>query len=159
LILDTAVENPRDLPALESGISAIAGIAAHLLQAGIAVDCFATTHLLCHLFKYAQPQRLTYLMRTLASLQASASVEWPSLASRLLEQAPTCHTMVLIALDWSHEHAAFVTRLQDHGIGVRTLIIRQGPTSQPLSTSTSLTVLLPGNPWPQDDSHLPWRGP
>jgi uncharacterized protein (DUF58 family) len=159
LVLDTAVPNPGDLPALESGISAIAGIAAYLLREGIEVACFATATLLCRFSNDAPTLRFTHLMNTLAGLQARASVEWPSVATRLLEQSPECNTIALIVLDWSRETAGFVTRLQDHGIGVRTLVIRQGPTSLPPPSAQTLSLLLPGNPWPQEQSLLPWRGP
>lgn len=159
LVLDTAVDNPRGLPALESGISAIAGIAAYLLREGIEVDYFATAHLLCHFSTDAPSMRFTHLMSTLADLQASASIDWLSVASRLFEQAPGCQTIALLALDWSREIADFVTRLQNRGIGVRTLVIRQGPTSLPLPATATPSRLLPGNPWPQEPSHLPWSGP
>jgi uncharacterized protein (DUF58 family) len=159
LVLDTAVQHARDLPALESAISAIAGIAVYLLQTGMAVDCFATDTILCRLSHQTPPTRRNRLMHTLAGLQASTSVDWSLVARHLLAHAPTCHTIALIALDWSQEIAGFVTRLHHHGMGVRTLVIREGPTSLPISSTAATSVLLPGNPWPQDQSRLPWRGP
>jgi hypothetical protein len=159
LILDTAIQNAHDLLALESGISATAGIAAYLLGLGIHVECIATATLLHRLSNGAPTARFTELMNTLAGLTASASVEWSSVAARLIEQAPACNTIVLMVLDWSPQTAGFVAWLHHHGIGVRTLIIRQGPTSQPPPSTQDLSLLRPGNPWPQDQSRSPWRGP
>ena len=159
LILDTAIHNAHDLPALESVISVTAGIAAYLLGRGIHVECLATATLLHRLSNGAPTARFTELMNTLAGLTASASVEWSSVAARLLEQVPACNTIVLMVLDWSPQTAGFVAWLHHHGIGVRTLIIRQGPTSQPPPFTHDLSLLRPGNPWPQDKSLLPWRGP
>lgn len=159
LVLDTAVNNARDMHALESGISAVAGIAAYLLREAIAFDCFATADLLFHLCHDAPTLRFTHLMNTLAGLQSRAAVEWPAVANRLFEQAPQCNTVALIALDWSRETASFVTQLQHHGIGVRTLVIRQGPMSRPSQAADDLSQLLPGHPWPQQDALSPWSGP
>lgn len=164
LVLDTHVKHPRDMQALESGISATAGIAAYLLRQGIGFDCFATDGLLCRFSHETPNRRFTHLMHTLAGLQASESVKWPSVAARLLEQTPACDAIVFIALDWSLETACFAARLHDHGIGVRTLVIRQGPTSRalPIAPADTLLHLLPGNPWPQENdapSPSPWRGP
>ncbi len=160
-VLDTAVRNARDRHALESGISAVAGIATYLLRESenIEVACLVTDNLLCR-FSHDPPNaRLTHLMNALAGLQPSASVEWRSLATRLFEQVPWCNTIVLIILDWSQEIAGFVTQLQDRGIGVRTLVIRQGPTSRPCPSAETLSLLLPGNPWPQEKSLSPWKSP
>jgi uncharacterized protein (DUF58 family) len=159
LVLDTAVQDARDRAALESGIAAIAGIAAYLLREGIDVACFITADQLCHFSNHAPTTRFTHLMDTLAGLRDCASVAWPAIATRLLTQAPACNTIALIALDWSRETDNFVARLQDHGIGVRTLVIRQGPTSRPRPSAQTLSLLLPGNPWPQEESMSPWRGP
>lgn len=159
LVLDTAVHHTRDVQALESGISAIAGIATYLLRAGINVDCFVTDSLLYRFSNDAPNLCFTHLFHTLAGLQPSAAVEWPSVATRLFAQVPWCHTIVLIVLDWSRETAGFVTQLQNRGIGVRTLVIRQGPTSRPRPSIETLSLLLPGNPWPQEPSLSPWRGP
>lgn len=159
LVLDTAVHHTRDVQALESGISAVAGIATYLLREGIEVDCFVTEKLL-HCFPNDAPNLcLTHLIHTLAGLQPSTSVEWSSVATRLFALVPRCHTIVLIVLDWSRETAGFVTQLQDRGIGVRTLVIRQGPTSLPRPSAEPPSLLLPGNPWPQEPSRSPWRGP
>ncbi|ETX08985.1 DUF58 domain-containing protein [Candidatus Entotheonella palauensis] len=158
-VLDTAVQNPRDMHAFESGISAIAGISAYLLNEGIEIDCFVTESLLCRFSNDAPNRRFTHLMHTLAGLQASASVAWPAVTARLIEQAPACNTVALIALDWSREIAGFAAQLQHRGIGVRTLVIRHGPTSQPLPPAEAASQLLPGNPWPQEKSLSPWSGP
>ncbi|WP_089717400.1 DUF58 domain-containing protein [Candidatus Entotheonella palauensis] len=159
LVLDTAVHNPRDRHAFESSISAIAGIAAYLLREGIDMDCFLAESVLCRFANNTPNQRFTHLMNTLAGLQASEPIEWSSVAARLIEQAPGCNFVAFIALDWSREIAGFVTQLQHRGIGVRTLVIRHGPTSQPLPPADTVSQLLPGNPWPQEKSLSPWRGP
>ena len=159
LILDTAASNASGEAAFESGISAVAGIASYLLRAGFEVDCFAAGVSLHRLAYNAPGKRLSHLLHALAGLHATPAVAWPSVAAHLVAQTPTCRIAVLIALDWSPDIAAFVARLQALGLGVRTLIIRQGATSQPLPTTDPPTLLQPGDPWPQDASRLPWRGP
>ncbi len=159
LVLDTAVNHPRDMHALESGIAAAAGIAAYLMREAIEVDCFATADFV-YPFSHTSPAtRLTHLLHTLADLTPCAAVAWPSVATRLLEQAPQCNTIVLIALDWSRETNGFVHQLQHHGLGVRTLVIRQGPTSQSCHAVDAISQLVPGDTWPQEPSLSPWRGP
>ena len=159
LILDTAAPNTSGAAAFESGISATAGIAAYLLRAGFEVDGFAAGGQL-HRLAYDTPgKRLAHLLRALAGLHATPSVAWPSVAAHLMQQLPTCRAAVLIALDWSPDIAAFAAHLQHHGVGVRTLVIRHGPTSQQPPAADPPTLLLPGDPWPQDALHLPWRGP
>ncbi len=159
LVLDTNAQNTRDMHALESGISAMAGIANYLLGHGVAIACLATAERLRDFMNDAPDACFTHIMHELAGLQPSPSVAWPAVANRLLERMSGCHAIVLIALDWSRQTAAFVNRLQAHGIGVRTLVIRQGPTSLPPPATTLLSLLRPGNPWPQEASHSPWRGP
>ncbi len=164
LVLDTGVASPRETDALESGISAIAGIAAYLSHRGIGFDFFMAENTV-HRFSAGPPSaRFDHLMNTLADLQAGQPVDWTSVAAHILEQAPPCNTLVFIALDWSVAAANFVALLQNRGIGVRTIVIRQGPTSQPLpiAPAETLSHLWPGNPWPQErgvEPPSPWNGP
>ncbi len=165
LVLDTAIPSARETEALESGISAVAGIATYLSHQRIGFDFFMAENAI-YRFSDGPPNNVdvTPLMNMLAGLQPGQPVDWPEAATRIFAETPTCNALVFIALDWSTATANFVARLQAHGIGVRTIVIRRGPTSQPLPPASveDLVRLHPGNPWPQEigtASPLPWNGP
>ncbi len=165
VVLDTAVRSPHETDALESGISAIAGIAAYLTRQSMSINFVMAENIVYRFSGDTPDMRFDHLMNTLADIQAGQPVDWTAVAARLFDQTFSCNTLVFVALDWSVATAAFVASLQDHGIGVRTLVIRQASTSQPLPVSTSaedIVHLRPGKPWPQASGAeplIPWNGP
>lgn len=139
--------------ALESGISAVAGIAAYLLREAIAFDCFATADLLFHLCHDAPTLRFTHLMNTLAGLQSRAAVEWPAVANRLFEQAPQCNTVALIALDWSRARQPALSLNSNTMVSAYELWSfardrRHGPAKLPTTSRSSCRVILGLNKTP-----------
>jgi hypothetical protein len=53
------------------------------------------------------------------------------MALALLPDSASLSAVVCVALDWSSASANFVEHIQQRGIGVRTIIVRNGPTSRP----------------------------
>lgn len=131
LVLDTSVPYPASDNAFETAVSIIASAGVDLAQQGYAIDRLVVGE---HVYRLCttRPEASTGpLLELLAGVSPGGQIDWSSAALSLLPDSSRLRAVLCVALDWSSASAGFVEHLHHHGMKVRTIVVRDGPTSQP----------------------------
>jgi uncharacterized protein (DUF58 family) len=131
LVLDTSAPSPTADSTFESAVSVIAGVGVDLVQQGYAIEMLVAGEHLYRLHAHRPEASIGPLLELLAGVRPNGQIDWTSMALALLSERARLSAVVCLALDWSSASAGFVEHLEQHGIGVRTIIVRHGPTSRP----------------------------
>ena len=131
LVLDTSAPYPAADNAFETAVSIIAGAGVELAQQGYVIDRLMAGEHVYRLCPIRPAASIGPLLELLAGVDPSGQLDWTSMALALLPDSSSLSAVVCVALDWSSASAGFVEHLQQHGMRVRTIVVRDGPTSRP----------------------------
>lgn len=146
LLIDTAAVTTSEQEAFETGLSVAAGLADYLSRRDYIIDIFVAGATVYRFQAGRALAHFEHILEILACLEATSRVDWEAVAVSLIPEAPRLTTVVIILMDWTPAPAACIKQLQDLGVGVQTIVIRDGATSSPPPTlSPELFVrLAPG---------------
>jgi len=132
LVIDTAAVSATEHVAFEAGISVAAGIADYLSRRDYIIDIFVAGATVYRFQAGRALAHFEHILEILACLEATPQVDWEAVTVSLIPEAPRLTAVVAILMDWLAAPAACIGQLQGLGVGVRTLVIRDGATSAPL---------------------------
>jgi uncharacterized protein (DUF58 family) len=131
LVLDTSAPYPAADNAFETAVSIIAGAGVELVQQGYTIDRLMAGEHVYRVCPTHPEASIGPLLELLAGVGPSGQIDWTSIALALLPDSSRLSAVICVALDWSSASADFVEHLQQHGMRVRTIVVRDGPTSRP----------------------------
>ena len=131
LVLDTSVPYPAADNAFETAVSIIASAGVDLAQQGYAIDRLVAGEHVYRLCPTRPEASIGPLLELLAGVGPSGQIDWTSTALSLLTNNSRLHAVLCVAFDWSSASANFVEHLQQRGMRVCTIVVRDGPTSRP----------------------------
>jgi uncharacterized protein (DUF58 family) len=149
LVLDTFI--PRrsrelDRRRFEAGVSVLASVADHFSRSEQVVDIFAAGP---DIYEVSVGRSLAYLenvLDVLACLEPCHEPPFDTVGPRLHETLGQLTTVVAVVLDWDDAREAFLRRIRDLGVAVRTFVVHPGRTTRPWEAARDLgdvTLLSP----------------
>ena len=149
LVLDTFIP-PRphevDRRRFEAGVSVLASIADHFSRSEQVVDIFAAGP---DIYEVSAGRSLAYLenvLDVLACLEPCHAPPFDTVGPRLHETLGQLTTVVAVVLDWDDAREAFLRRIRELGVAVRTFVVHPGRTTRPWQPARELgeaTLLSP----------------
>jgi uncharacterized protein (DUF58 family) len=131
LVLETSAPYPATDNAFETAVSIIASAGVDLAQRGYAIDRLVAGEHVYQLCTTRPEASIGPLLELLAGVGPSGQIDWSLAALSLLPDSSRLSAVVCVALDWSSASADFVEHLQQRGLKVCTIVVRDGPTSRP----------------------------
>lgn len=131
LVLDPTAPEPTADNAFETAVSVIASAGVELAQQGYTIDRLVAGEHVYRLCPTRPEASIGPLLELLAGVGPSRQIDWSSAALSILPDSSRLSAVVCVALDWSSASAEFVEHLHQHGMKVRTIVVRHGPTSRP----------------------------
>lgn len=131
LVLDTSAPYPAADNAFETAVSIIASAGVDLAQQGYAIDRLVAGEHVYQLCITRPEASIGPLLELLAGVGPSGPIDWSSAALSLLPDSSRLSAVVCVVLDWSSASVGFVEHLQQRGMRVRTIVVRDGLTSRP----------------------------
>jgi uncharacterized protein (DUF58 family) len=131
LVLDPTAPEPTADNAFETAVSVIASAGVELAQQGYTIDRLVAGEHVYRLCQTRPEASIGPLLELLAGVGPSRQIDWSLAALSILPDSSRLSAVVCVALDWSSASAEFVEHLHHHGMKVRTIVVRSGPTSRP----------------------------
>lgn len=131
LVLDTSAPYPAANNAFETAVSVIASAGVDLAQQGYAIDRLVAGEDVYRWCTTRPEASIGPLLELLAGVGPSGQIDWTSIALALLPDRSRLSAVVCVMLDWSSASAGFVEHLQQRGMRVRTIVVRDAPPSWP----------------------------
>jgi uncharacterized protein (DUF58 family) len=129
LVLDTEQPRRARAEALEARISLAAGIADALARRDYVIDLYAAGEELHHFQAGRALARLENLLELLSCVAESRRVDFVRLEAGILPHAARLSSVVVLLSDWDGARARMCRALQQAGIAVRAIVVRDGPPS------------------------------
>ena len=133
LFLDTELRYFEKHKWFEHRISLCAGIADILISNNYIIDLFLSDEHQHHLQIGRGIGHFHHLLNLLSAIEGDRKVNFPAVAALLKEHGPQLSMLTLFLKDWDLERSDFVHHLKEMGINLRTIIIRDKPTSLPVN--------------------------
>ncbi len=129
VILDTHV--PRRARAaqkatFERAVSVCAAVSDYMARQEYLVDLFAAGPDLYHLTSGRSLAYLDQILDILACVESSATEPFEVIEPEIMETMAQLTTVICVMLDWNETRRAFVRRLQEQGVGVKVIVVREG---------------------------------
>lgn len=144
LVLDTYVtERPRKnaaYPPFEAAVSLMAAISDALDVNEYLIDLFAAGPEF-HLFRtIGGSNRLEAVLDILAAVDVSRANPFREIAPRIADELEQISTAVCVFLDWDDVREEFCQRVLEAGCLLKIVIVRDGPTTMPVSIDGTTVV-------------------
>ena len=128
VILDTQV--PKDDPGpraecFEQAVSLAAAAGEYLARQEYIVDIFAAGPHLYHLVAGRSLAYLDQILDILACVESTQAEPFEILAPELSAHLAQISAVVCIFLDWNDTRRQFVRHLQEHGVGVKVIVVSE----------------------------------
>ena len=137
LVVDTfaggARPGRRDVRRFEAGISLGAAVADVLSRQEYVVDIFAAGPDLYHFQAGRSLAYLDDILDVLACVDACPTSPFQTIGPALLAEIAQLSTAVVVMLDWDAERREFVRQIQEQGVEVKLVVVRDGEPSLPLT--------------------------
>jgi uncharacterized protein (DUF58 family) len=149
LVADTQVPNgkAKERAALEAGISLGAAVADVLSRQEYVIDVFAAGPDLYHFQAGRSLAHLDNILDILACVDECRTSPFDTLAPAMEEELGKLSSAVLVLLDWDETRERFARSLQESGVAVKVVIVRDGlPSRDPsgfVSEAGAISVLTP----------------
>jgi uncharacterized protein (DUF58 family) len=134
LVLDTylpRVTTPVAERGFEAAVSVVASLADYFSRTEEVVDIFAAGP---DVYRVSAGRSLAYLenvLDVLACLGPCREPPFDEVGPHLHASLARLTTVVAVVLDWDDRRQAFLQGLRDHGVAVRTFLVREGATTRP----------------------------
>lgn len=138
IVLDTELGRREPPGAFEGRVSLAAGIADALARRDHIIELFAAGESLHHLQAGRALARLENVLDMLACVEPAGRVDFGVVEPRLAQLGSALSSCVLLLADWDPRRARLHRTIAESGIGIRTLVVRDGPPSQPLEPGVVL---------------------
>ncbi|HEY3321778.1 MAG TPA: DUF58 domain-containing protein [Planctomycetota bacterium] len=138
---DRACRSRREC--LEHAISLAAAIGDHLAQREYIIDLFAAGPNLYHLVAGRGLAYQEQILDILACVDESPAEPFGEIQPELMHNIDRISSTICIFLDWNPVRKAFVEALRDQGVGLKVILVRDGPCSSP--PDQELTILTPAD--------------
>jgi uncharacterized protein (DUF58 family) len=138
LIVDTFVPRfqvpspPEGFPELEAAVSLTAAIANALAGGEYVLDIFAAGPELYVFRTGRHTAPFENVLEILACLDACRTNPFETIGPALAEEIGRISTAVCLFLDWNESRRQLVRSIQDAGCRAKTIVIHEGPTSEPI---------------------------
>lgn len=113
----------------ECRLSLCAGLADILTSSNYIIDLFLSDEHQSHLQIGRGTGNFNHLMDLLSAVEGDRKVNFHAAAALVKEHGPQLSSLTLFLKDWDAARSDFVHRLQEMGITLHTIIIRDKPTS------------------------------
>jgi uncharacterized protein (DUF58 family) len=145
VILDTHVPRrakPAQKEAFERGVSVCAAVSDYMARQEYLVDLFAAGPDLYHLTSGRSLAYLDQILDILACVESSPKEPFEVIEPDIMENMAQLTTVICVMLDWNEARRAFVRRLQEQGVGLKVIIVRDGAcTLDPEADSGTLGLI------------------
>jgi hypothetical protein len=110
----------------------LAAVADHMSRSEEVVDIFAAGPDLYEVSTGRSLGCLDNVLEVLACIEACHEPPFEVLAPRLHERLGRLTTLIAVVLDWDEGRQAFLGRIREMGVAVRTFVVHDGPTNLPV---------------------------
>ena len=129
LFLDTELGRFEKRKCFESRISLCAGIADLLNKSDNIVDLFLSAEHHQHVQIGRGVRPFHHLLEILSVMEGDSNVNFQESVARIQEHAPQLSILICFLKDWDLQRSRFIGQLNDLGVKVRTIIVRDTPTT------------------------------
>ena len=149
VVLDTQLPKyttDKQRQGFESAISVCASVADYLARAEYVVDFLAAGPNLYHLRAGRHLAFIDQILEILACVEAGAQDGFDSVEPELRDNLESISTVCCVFMDWDEARQRFAHTLRDLGVGVKVIIVRNGPcTVDPYSDEARLGTIHVAN--------------
>ncbi len=142
LFLDTELGTWERHKCFESRVSLCAGTADRLNKDDCIIDLFLSDKHHPHLQIGRSVEHFHRLLEALSVIEGDTRVDFSESAARIKEHAPQLSRLVCFLKDWDAPRARFIRQLQDLGLNLQVIIVREKPTTVKIDDET-VTVVRP----------------
>ena len=146
LFLDTELSRFEKHKCFESRICLCAGIADMLNKNDNIVDLFLSDEHHQHVQIGRGVRPFHHLLEILSVMEGDSSVNFQESVARIQEHAPQLSILICFLKDWDLQRSRFIGQLKDLGIKVRTMIVRDAPTTLAIKEENVTVHELKGRP-------------
>lgn len=134
VLLDTHI--PAKLPrkvaerrreSFERAVEVAAAVSDYMAREDYLVDLFAAGPNLYHLTAGRSLAYLDQILDILACVEENPAQPFDTLEPQIAELLSRISTVICVLLDWDEPRRAFVQRLQEQGVAVKVIILRDDP--------------------------------
>ncbi len=130
VILDTHVPrraNANRVDSFERAVSVAASVSDFIARQEHIVDLFAAGPNLYHFTAGRSLAYLDQILELLACVEANPEEGWGVLEPAVLQSLAQITTIICVFLDWTESRRRFVDQLQQQGVGLKVIVVRDGP--------------------------------